>query len=306
MFYFVFTAGCICAGQDLTPRSYVITPVHTNAVTLTYSSFNGDILFDPTIPITNATSHTSVSSVSLFHTFSFFGRSASITATLPYGVGHLHGLVTGAPTETTIYRSGLGDAVFRFSVNLIGGAAMGMNEYAKWKQKTLLGVSFKLVTPTGQYDPTKLVNLGSNRWAYKPEVGLSRRWGNCVFDTYGAIWFFASNPEFFSHNVLSPGRNVKEESPVGAVEGHISYNVSPRLWASFDANFWTGGSISINGLENPRTLQRSSRIGTTMSVPVSKHHALKLSYSKGAYIRYGGDYQNISVAWQYSWQGRPK
>jgi hypothetical protein len=206
----------------------VITPVHTNAVTLTYSSFDGDILFDPTIPITNVTSHTSISSVSLFHAFSLFGRSSSITAALPYGVGHFQGLVTGAPTETTIYRSGIGDAVFRFSVDLIGGGAMGVSEYAKWKHKTLMGVSFKLVKPpTGQYDPTKLVNLGSNRWAYKPEIGFSRRWGNWVFDTYEAIWLVASNPEFLSHNVLSPGRNVKEESHVGAVEGHISYNVSP-------------------------------------------------------------------------------
>jgi len=301
----VCLACTICLGQDLTPRAYVITPIHTNAVILTYSYFNGSILFDPTIPITNAKSQSTVSSVSIFHTFSFFGRSASITGTLPYGVGHFEGLVTGAPTESKLYRSGLADAVFRFAVNLKGGPAMTLQEYAKWRQKTLLGASFRVVTPTGQYDPTKLINLGSNRWAFKPELGFSRRWGDWIFDAYGAVWFFTTNPQFFSHNAFFPGTNVKAEAPVGAFEGHISYSVKPRLWASFDANFWTGGEVTINGAENFGTLQRNSRIGGTVSVPVSKHQALKFSYSNGAYIRYGGNYQNVSAAWQYSWQGRP-
>lgn len=295
----------VCIGQDLTPRAYVITPIHTNAVILSYSYFNGSILFDPTIPITNAMSRNSVSSVSLFHTFSFFGRSASVTGTLPYGVGHFEGMVTGAPAESKIYRSGLADAVFRLSINVKGGPAMTLDEYAKWRQKTLVGVSFKLVTPTGQYDPTLLINLGSNRWAFQSELGFSRRVGHWILDAYGGVWFFTTNPEFFSHNQFFLGTNTKSEAPVGAFEGHISYNIRPRLWASLDANLWTGGRIALNGVENLGTLQRNSRIGGTVSFPVSKHQALKASYSNGAYVRYGGNYQNVSVGWQYSWQGRP-
>lgn len=283
----------------------MIVPIHSNAIILTYSYFSGSILFDPTIPITNATSQTNMTSISLFHTFNLFGRSASVTGTLPYGAGHFDGMVTGAATESKIYRSGMADAVFRFAVNLKGGPAMTLDEYSKWREKTLLGVSFKLITPTGQYDPTKLINLGSNRWAFKPELGFSRRWGNWIFDSYGAIWFFTTNPQFFSHNAFFPGTNAKAQAPVEAFEGHISYNLKPRLWASFDANFWTGGGITINRVENLGTLQRNSRIGATVSVPVSKHQTLKFGYSNGAYIRYGGDYQNVSVGWQYSWYGKP-
>ena len=305
----LFCALCFvsrsCRSQDLTPRAYTIAPIHSNAVVLTYSYFNGGILFDPTIPITNASSQTHVSILSLFHTFSFFDRSASLTAGLPYGIGRFQGLVTGAPTEAQIYRSGLLDTAFRFSVNLRGGPAMPVNEYAKWRQKTLLGASFTLVAPTGQYDPTRLINQSSNRWGFKPELGFSHRWGNWLFDAYGAVWLFTVNPEFFSHNDLSPGTNTKAEAPVVAFEGHLSYDVKPRLWASLDVNFWTGGSTSVNGVQDLGTLQRSSRIGGTTSIPISKHQALKFSYSKGAYIRFGGNYQNISAAWQYSWLGRP-
>jgi hypothetical protein len=292
--------------QDLAPRAYIIAPVNSSAVVSTYSYFNGGLLFDQSIPITNASAQIDVAAISLFHTLSFFGRSASLTGTLPYGIGHLEGQVTGAPTAGSIYRSGLADSTFRFSVNLIGGPAMSAREFVRWKQKALLGVSLTFVARTGQYDPTKFINLGSNRWAFKPEVGFSRRWGSWLFDAYGAVWFFTTNPEFFSNNSFSPGTNTKAEAPVEAFEGHLSYDVKPRLWVSLDANFWTGGDTSINGISNPITLQRSSRVGATVSIPVNEHQSVKFSYSKGAYIRFGGDYQNVSVGWQYSWLGKSK
>jgi hypothetical protein len=99
--------------------------------------------------------------------------------------------------------------------------------------------------------------------------------------------------------------NTQSEQPVGSFEGHLSYDVKPRLWASLDGNFWLGGRTSVNGVENLGTLQRNSRLGGTVSVPLTKHQSLKFSYNNGAYILYGGNYQNVSLAWQYSWRGRP-
>jgi hypothetical protein len=85
----------------------------------------------------------------------------------------------------------------------------------------------------------------------------------------------------------------------------VSYDFKPRLWVSLDSNLWFGGRVSLNGVENTITLQTSSRIVVTASIPVSKHQSLKIGYSDGTYIRYGGNYQNVSVAWQYSWLCRP-
>lgn len=164
------------SAQDLAPRAYIITPMHSNAVTLTYSFFDGDLLFDGEVPITGATACAHVSIFSVTHSMRFFGRTANFTDSVPYGIGNFRGRVVGA--ETNAYRSGLLSSSFRFSVNLVGGPAMDVGEYARWRQKTLLGVSLRVVTPTGQYDRTKLINFGANRWAFKPEVGLSRRWGH--------------------------------------------------------------------------------------------------------------------------------
>jgi len=293
------------AAQDLAPRAYIITPVNSNAVTLTFSYYTGGLNFNGTIPITGATGTYYVPVFSLYHSFGFFGHSANVTASLPYAVGNFSGMALGK--EGSIYRSGLLDFSARLSVNLIGGPAMAPKEFAKWKQKNILGASLKIIAPTGQYDPTKLVNWGINRWAFKPELGYSRRLGNWLIDGYGGVWFYTTNSASFSRPVPLP----QTEEPIGSFEGHLSYDFSGvrrakkrlRAWASLDGNFWFGGVTSLNGIRNLDTKQTGSRIGGTVSLPYTNHQSIKVAYSDGTYVRFGGNYQNVSVAWQYSWIG---
>lgn len=290
------------SAQDLAPRAYVITPLHSNAVVLTWSFYTGSILLNGS-PITGATGTFDVPTFSYYHSFSLFGRSANITASLPYAVGNFQGTALGA--ERQLYRSGLVDSSFRLAVNVKGGPAIPMQDFGKWRQKVLLGVSLKVVAPTGQYDPTKLVNWGANHWAFRPEFGYSERWGNWVLDAYMGVWFFTTNRDYFSRNAFFPGTRAQSQSPVGAFEGHLSYDVKPRLWASLDGNFWFGGRTILNGVQARDSFQESSRIGVTVSIPASRHQSLKFSYSNGAHVRNGGDFQNVSVGWQYSWLGKP-
>jgi hypothetical protein len=289
------------SAQDLSPRAYLITPVRSNAVTLTWSFYDGGLNFSGTIPITvTGTYHVPI--IGYYHSLRFFGRSANLTAVLPYGVGTFQGAALGR--QRSVYRSGLLDFSLRFSVNLIGGPAMPPDEFVKWKQKTLLGASIKVVTPTGQYNGAKAVNWGINRWAFKPEVGYSRRWGKWVLDGYGGVWFFTTNNAFFDTPIPRP----QTEAPVGSFEGHFSRQLgsNPRCWASLDGNYWFGGTTSLNRITRPETRQTSSRLGGTFALPITKHQSLKFAYSGGTYVRFGGNYQNVQVAWQYSWIGWPK
>src|SRR5208282_2462331 len=185
-----------CFAQDLAPRAYLITPLHSNAINLTYAFNNGGLDFSGVVPINGATGTYSVPSFCYYHSFSLFGRSANIQAGLPYGIGTFQGSVLS--TNLQIYRSGLLDLGFRFSVNLKGGPAMPMSQFVKWKQKTVLGASLKVITPTGQYDPTKVINWGINRWAFKPELGYSQRFGKWLLDGYGGVWFLTTNQKSFS------------------------------------------------------------------------------------------------------------
>jgi hypothetical protein len=306
LFWCIALTWCACAScpaQDLSPRAYIITPVHSNAVVLTYSLQTGGIVINPTLPINNANGTLDGFIFSYFHTFSFFGRSANVTALLPYTVGKFRADVEGAPMQ--VYRSGLADSGFRFSVNLHGGPAMDVTDFISWKQKLLVGTSLTITAPTGQYNPMVLVNTGTNRWGLKPEIGLSRRWGHWILDTYGGVWFFTENHEYFSHHAFSPGANTQSQNPLGTLEAHLSYDVRPRLWLSADGNYFYGGSTNLNGARTSGTLIANSKIGATASVPLYKHQSLKFSYSYGAVVRVGGNYHNVAIGWQYSWFGRP-
>lgn len=286
--------------QELAPRAYIITPIHSNAVTVAYSYYNGSYTFGTASPITDATGVYSTPNITYYHGFNFFGRSANATVTLPYGVGNFQADLGGV--QEKVYRSGLGDITSRISVNLMGGPAMPLEKFVKWKQKTLLGVSLKMVAPTGQYDPAKLVNWGTNRWAFKPELGYSRSWNKWVLDAYAGAWFFTTNSDFFSPT----GPKHLTENPITAIEGHLSYDVKLGFWFSLDANFWDGGLSSLNGVPSPASSQRDSRIGATASFPLIRHQSVKFSYNNHDYARYGRTFTNLSVGWQYSWVGRPK
>ncbi len=291
----------ILCGQSLTPRAYVIAPVGTNIVTLTTNIQNGAIQFDNAVPIVGSGGTNFLIIPSYYRSLNFFGRSANFTIGVPYALGNFQGFVVNR--QQNIYRSGLGNGEARFSVNLKGGPKMNLAEFVKWKQKRLLGVSLLAQFPSGQYDPTKLINIGTNRWAFKPEVGYSEQWGKWVLDAYGAVWFFTTNPEFFSRNPYFPGTQQQAQEPIWALESHLSRDIKLGTWASLDGNFWYGGRTSLNGVPNPNTLQRNSRVGATAAVRVSKHQSVKVSFSTGSYIRFGGDFQSLAVAWQYAWLG---
>jgi len=301
----LWTLLIICVGvgnvraamaQDLTPRAYLITPVGSNAVILDYSHLDGGLQLNGAAPVTGAHGKVNLATASYYHSFDLFGRAANFAITVPYGFGAFYGDIDQIPKSEE--RSGLLDTYARLSVNLVGGQAMRPAEFAHWRQAVLIGLSIEIQAPNGQYDPTRLINWGNNRWAFKTELGYSQRWGHWVLDVYGAVWLFTENPAFF------PGMQSQSEAPVGAVEAHLSYTVAPRLWVSLDANYWWGGQTSINGVATPGTNEKNSRVGVTAAIPITQHQSIKLSFSNGAYITYGGNYRNITIAWQYGWLTR--
>src|SRR5262249_5326168 len=97
--------------------------------------------------------------------------------------------------------------------------------------------------------------------------------------------------------------STRTQAPIGAIEGHLTHYFKPRLWASLDGNFWMGGHSTLNGTDQADG-QRNSRAGVTVAVPITQQQSLKFSFSSGTYVRIGGDYKNVSVAWQYSWMKR--
>jgi Putative MetA-pathway of phenol degradation len=302
-FLIAWLAPAVCAAQDLTPRAYVLVPVESNAVVVTYAFADGELLFDPTVPIEDAVGTIQTPVFTYFYTFDFFGRASNISGSIPFAIGDFNARVLGA--DRSAHRQGLADIPVRFSVNLIGGPALDAATFVKTKpSRTTLGASVKVIAPTGQYNPAFAINIGTNRWSFKPELGFTRHAGPFTLDMYAGVWFFTSNDNYFA-SVAGAPPNSRTQEPIGAFEFHVSYDVRPRLWISADINYWRGGKASINGVRNNSTLQANSRFGVTGSVPLTRHQAVKVSYSDGVVVRIGGNYKILSMGWQYSWLGAP-
>ena len=294
---FALLAPLAANAQDLVPRAYVITPTGSNAVIVSYAWNDGDLVFDTSVQIQNGKGRFQTPVLSYYHSFGLLGRSANVVAALPYAVGNFQGEIGGALTK--VYRSGLVDSRVRLAVNLRGGPEMKLKQFAEWREKTLIGASLTAVVPIGQYDPARAINPGTNRWAFKPEIGISRRWRRWVAEAYGGAWLFATNNSYF------PGDSVRTQRPMAAFEAHLGYYLKPRLWISLDGNFWDGGRSAVNGIEK-QDRQKNSRAGLTCSAPIGRHQSIKFSYSRGTYVTIGGKFQTIALAWQYSWLAWPR
>lgn len=283
------------ASQELDPRAYVSVPVGTNIAVFGYNRSDGGVTTDPSLPLddVSATMHSVM--VGYSRTFAAFGRQAGIFGSVPYAWGSASGRINETVREAS--RSGLADARVRLSLLVRGGPALRPRAYVqrqRGERPTIVGASLLVVAPTGQYYPEKLVNLGANRWAFKPEIAVSHPAGHWLFDVYGAVWLFTKNPGFY------PGDVDRGQDPIGAVQGHVSYNLGLRSWAALDATWYAGGRSALNG--SPKAdQQNNTRMGATVSFPVASRYSLKAAYYWPLTTEKGSSFHAVSLAWQMPW-----
>jgi hypothetical protein len=278
--------------QELEPRAYSASPVGTNFLVVGVGRSTGDVLFDPTVPITDVHAALNAVTVGVGRTFGLAGRLVLVTTAVPYSWGTIEGTVAEQGRQIT--RSGLADLRAKLSVNLRGNPAMAPAEFARAPRRTIVGASLIVAAPTGQYDNQKLINLGSNRWSFKPEVGVSRPVGRWDLDAYAGVWLFTQNERFF------PGEFVRRQDPILSLQAHASYTIRSRAWLALDATWYSGGEARVD--DGPPSLRQSNaRVGAALAWPIGRQHSVKVAYSTGASTRAGGDFNTVAVAWQFLW-----
>ena len=290
----VLVAAAGARAQQLEPRAYINIPVGTNFLVAGYSYSTGGLATDPAVPLTNAQLDIHTPYLGYAHAFDAWGKSAKFDVAL--GGGCLDGTaeVNGVPASRDV--CGLLDPTMRVSVNFYGAPALEAKDFAAYRQDLIVGASFQVQAPLGQYDPSRLVNLGSNRWAFRPEIGVSK-----VFDRrllvegiLGAA-FYTTNDDFF-------GGKTREQDPVLAAQLHLIYLLRGGAWVALDANYYSGGRTTVNGVEQNDELG-NSRVGLTFSYPWNRQHSIKLYVSEGVSVRFGEDFTTAGFAWQYRWIG---
>jgi len=283
----------VCApvsAQELEPKAYSASPVGATFLLTSVARSTGSIVFDPSIPITDVDATINAAFFGIGTTFDMFGKLALVSVAVPYAWGDVSGRVF--EEARTVSRAGLADTRVRFSVNLRGNDAMHLGEFVKAPRKAIVGTSVTLLVPTGEYDRTKLINLGNHRWGFKPEVGLAVPIGRWDIDAYTGVWLFTANDDFF------PGSKERTQDPILAIQGHVSYTFKPRLWLAVDSTWYSGGKSRVDGGE-PTAAVANSRLGATLSIPASRRQSLKIAYSNGVSVRTGTDFSTIAVGWQF-------
>lgn len=273
------------------PLSYSNAPIGLNFLIAGYSHQWGNVLADPSLPVRDVEASVDAGNLAYSRIIDVWGQSGSLAMVVPYAWLSASGEVFEQARSTS--RTGLADSSMRLSVNLYGAPALSLQEFRKYQQDTIVGVSLLVTVPTGQYDPSRLINIGTNRWSFKPELGVSKALGAWTLEAAAGVTFYTDNDAF-------AGNGVRRQDPLYSVQGHAIYNFNPKLWAALDSTYYTGGRTTVNGVIGD-DLQRNSRWGGTLAYSIDRLNSLKLYYSSGLAARTGTDFQIVGLAWQHRW-----
>ena len=276
---------------DMDPRSYSNIPVGLNFLITGYAHTTGNVSVAPTIPLKNAELTIDNAILAYSRSLDIFGKSGKVDFILPGASLSGTAEFQGKPKARDV--GGFADPIARFYVNFYGAPALSMKDFAAYKQNLIIGASLAVTAPGGQYDPSKLVNLGTNRWSFKPELGISKAWGPLTTELAAGAYFFTDNNQPVTGNTQS-------QAPLYAAQGHLIYNFRPGIWGAFDANYYAGGRITNDGNIAADSLG-NWRVGGTLSIAVHRQHSIKLYGTTGIYSRTGSTFDTIGIGWLFRW-----
>jgi hypothetical protein len=278
------------AAQELTPRVYWPAPKGTKILVAGYSNLAGDVLIDRSLPVDDVDSRLNIGVLAYVQSLGLLGRSSNLIVELPYAQGTTTGFYEQEPVRRDL--AGFGDMSVALTFNLSGAPSMNLEEFRELRAnpRPILGMKFKLVAPTGNYDTDKLVNVGANRWAASVQLGtiipIKPRW---LLEMSVGAWFFDNDNEFLTGN--------RKQGPIYSVQANLIKRVKPGFWASLDLTYFTGGRQTIAG-DRLDDEQRNVKIGGSLVIPFQRRHAIKFGYANGAVTKNGSDFNQFIVSYQ--------
>ena len=286
---FILCTAMWCKSQELTPRFYWPAPIGTKVAVAGHSYVTGDVLMDPSIPLYGVKTNLSTGFFAYMQNFSLLGRTTNLLVELPYSWGITKGTVVDTPGERRL--SGFNDLGITLAMNLLGAPSMSPADFQFLRDnpRVILGASIKVTFPTGQYFSDKLVNVGTNRWAFKPEFGaLIPLLPKLLLELETGVWFFTEDKDFLMGS--------RTQEPIISGELHLVKRFKPGLWISLESNFFWGGQQKI-GENQLVDRQRNSKIGGTFAIPIPPRHSFKFGYSVNILTSYGTDFHQFLVTY---------
>ena len=268
------TAGLpfLCLAQELEPRRWSHLPTGANFAGAGYVYTEADISFDPILRIENAEKELHTWAARYIRTFELFQKSARIGLVQAYQRGRWKGLVDGVPKS--VRRGGMSDSVMRFAINLYGAPPLKGEEFAAYRAKvdveTIIGTALVVQLPTGEYKDGKLINLGTNRYTFRAQLGVVHNRAKWSVELTGEVYLYTDNNDFLDGSTL-------ETDPFYTLQTHLVYTFRPGLWAAAGAGYGYGGESTVDGEEKN---DRKENIGWTFSFgyPITPQLGVKVGY----------------------------
>ena len=280
------------SAQFTDPRNYENAPVGVNQIELSYAYVRANQSIDSSIVIGGAHLNLNQWTITYTRYFSLFRRMAWVAPSIPLAV--LDGTVSGTGISGSI--GGAGDSSYEFAWLLKGGPALSPAEFKGYKPATVLGVSLNVTAPTGLYRADKILNLGSDRWSFRPEIGLSHPFGpdqKWTFDAYANSYFFTDSTRYHGDEIL-------RQRPLPAFEGHISRAFGDRVVASLDARYSFRGDTSIDGV-GQNDSQKNFVAGSEAIVSLNDQNQLTFIFEKAAVHENGPSVTGVALRYDYYW-----
>ena len=230
--------------------------------------------------------------VAYVRSVNFWGKSGKVGAILPFAGGDFEGVFENE-AFTDAY-TGFGDIRLRASVNLTGAPALMPKDFVNYEPKWVSGLGIQITAPTGNYKPEQLPNLGTNRWTYRINYGISKTVKDWIFELYGGVWFFTPNDEFLEDFRLT-------QTPLWIAKTSIIRSLGKRdNWIAFSMGYGYGAKTSINGIERDAVLSQMP-LSLIYAHSVGKRHTLKLALASGIRFKQGADFDAFSISYQLRW-----
>ena len=279
-------------GQFNDPRAYENTPVGTNQLELGYTYVHANASLDTSLVVAGAKLNINQGIIDYTRYFGLFHRLFWVEAGVP--VASLSGSVSGTNIQGST--TGAGDSSYAFTTLLKGGQALTEDQFEQYQRTNILGLSLTMTAPTGSYQSDKILNLGSGRWSFKPELAWSHPFGRqqkWQLDSY-------ANVSFYTDNTSYRGKEILRQDPLPAIEEHLSHSFTDNIWASVDTRYSFRGTTNVDGVPQDNA-QQNFILGTEMSISLNPRHTLIFEFAKAVVHNNGPAVSGFSVRYDYTW-----
>ena len=255
-------------------RAYHLLPQDTNILSLTATHVHTEIqgsVFDA-----------NVLTPSYRRSVDIAGNAGTILIGMP--VGSLSAALSTPVGSIDLHTEpAQGDLFLGGVLGLLGSPSLSPQEFAQYKPGFRASVAARLFLPTGDYDSSRVLNLGGNRWSLQAALPISYVLGDTMVDPDLTTFEIVPVVQIFGDNEDPFGpATVSSQDAVFGVEGHITRNFGRTFWASLDGAYEFGGETSADGVDNGDA-QEALALGATIGLSLTPSVTLRLSYDEVVY-----------------------